>query len=400
MTRGSVESRPQTAKRVWILWTLTMVAYAFALGMVFATRSDFRPYEFWFESAFNVPVFATVGAVILYRRPAHSIGRLFAAVGVGGVVQFFCGQYATLSLHAPEESLPGGVWAAWLSDVAQISVVLTLLFIVLLFPTGRLLSPRWKPIAGLGIFAVSSALLGVAFFPGPLSNWPSIANPLGIETQLAEALVFVGGSLGLVCFIASLVSLILRFRRSSGDERLQIKWVAWAAALGFTLILSSVLGSEEFNDRFGSAVWMVGILGLPVSCAIAVLKYRLYDIDRIISRTLTYGALTAALSGGFLLAVLALQSLLPVPDDSPLIVAASTLGVIAAFGPLRGKFQGIVDHRFNRSRYDAARAIETFGARLRDEVDIETVESDLVTTVRNTMHPAHVSLWLHPGAKL
>ena len=212
--------------------------------------------------------------------------------------------------------------------------------------------------------------------------------------------MFVGGSLGLVCFIAAVVSLIVRFRRSSGDERLQIKWVAWAAGLGFTLILSSVIGSEDFNDRYGSAVWMVGILGLPVSCAIAVLKYRLYEIDRIISRTLTYGALTAALSGGFLLAVLALQSLLPVPDDSPLIVAASTLGVIAAFGPLRRRFQSAVDHRFNRSRYDAARAIDTFGARLRNEVDIETVESDLVTTVRKTMHPAHVSLWLRPGTKV
>jgi hypothetical protein len=377
-----------------------MVPYSFALGMVLATRSDTPAYEFWFESAFNVPVFATVGAVILYRRPAHPIGRLFAAVAVWGTIQFFCGQYATLSFHSPEGALPGGNTAAWLSDVAQMSVVLTLLFIVLLFPTGRLVSRRWKPIAWLTLFTTLSVLLGVAFAAGPLSNWPSIDNPLGIEAQLLDALMFVGGPLGLACFVAAVVSLISRFRRSSGDERMQLKWVAWAAALGFTLILGSVLGSEEFNDRFGSAVWMVGILGLPVSCAIAVLKYRLYDIDRIISRTLTYGALTAALSGGFLLAVLALQSLLPVPDDSPLIVAASTLGVIAAFGPLRGKFQSIVDHRFNRSRYDAAGAIETFGARLRDEVDIETVESDLVTTVRNTINPAHVSLWLHPGAKL
>jgi hypothetical protein len=399
MTGGSDVSRPPGGKWVLTLWALTMVTYALALGMVFATRSDFRPYEFWFESAFNVPVFATVGAVILYRRPAHPIGRLFAAVGVWGVVQFFCGQYATLSIRG-EDSLPGGELAAWLSDVAQMSVVLTLLFIVLLFPTGSLVSPRWKPVAALTLVTASIVLLGVAFAPGPLSNWPSIDNPLGVETKLLDAMMFVGGPLGLVCFVAAVVALISRFRRSSGDERLQIKWVAWAAALGFTLILGSVLGSEEFNDRFGSAVWMVGILGLPVSCAIAVLKYRLYDIDRIISRTLTYGALTAALSGGFLLAVLALQSLLPVPDDSPLIVAASTLGVIGAFGPLRGKFQSVVDHRFNRSRYDAARAIETFGARLRNEVDIETVESDLVTTVRNTMHPAHVSLWLHPGAKL
>ena len=301
--RGSVAPRPPGAKWVWMLWALTMVTYALALGMVFATKPDFRPYEFWFESAFNVPVFATVGAVILYRRPAHPIGRLFAAVGVWGVVQFFCGQYATVSSQSAEDSLPGGDIAGWLSDVAQMSVVLTLLFIVLLFPTGRLVSDRWKPIAWLTLFTTFIVLLGVAFAPGPLSNWPSTDNPLGVEAKLLDALMLVGGPLGLVCFVAAVVSLISRFRRSTGDERLQLKWVAWAAALGFTLILSSVLGSEEFNDRFGSAIWMVGILGLPISCAIAVLKYRLYDIDRIISRTLTYGALTAALSGGFLLAV-------------------------------------------------------------------------------------------------
>lgn len=382
------------ARMASIVWAMTMALWALALGMVIATRSDVPPYEFWFESVWNIPVFATVGVVILTRRPGHPIGRLFSAVGVWGAVQFLCGQYATQSLSAQDDPLPGQDIAAWLSDVAQMSVILTLLFIVLLFPTGRLVSERWRPIAGLTLFTAVIVLLGVAFAPGPLSNWPSIENPLGIEAGVLDALMSVGGPLGLVCFVAAIWSLVLRFRRSTGDERQQIKWVAWAAGVGFVLICGSVFGSEEFNNRFGSAVWMVGILGLPVSCAIAVLKYRLYDIDRLINRTLTYGALTATLSGGFLLAVLLLQSLLPVSDDSPVIVAASTLGVIAAFGPLRARFQRAVDHRFNRSRYDAARAIENFGTRLRDTVNIESVELDLVATVRDTVHPSHVSLWL------
>jgi hypothetical protein len=383
----------RSTRMAWIVWSLTMALYALALGMVIATRSDVRPYEFWFESAWNVPVFTTVGMIILVRRPGHPIGRLFSAVGVEGLIQFLFGQYATVSL-AEDDPLPGQDLAAWLSDVAQMSVILTLLFIVLLFPTGRLVSERWKPIAGFTVLTAVIVLLGVAFAPGPLSNWPAIENPFGIETTVLNALTSVGGPLGLVCFVAAITSLVLRFRRSTGDERQQIKWVAWAAGVGFALICGSVFGSEEFNDRFGSAVWMVGILGFPVSCAIAVLKYRLYDIDRLISRTLTYGALTAALSGGFLLAVLALQSLLPVSDDSPVIIAASTLAVIAAFGPLRARFQRAVDHRFDRSRYDAARAIETFGSRLRETVNIESIELDLVATVRDTMHPSHVSLWL------
>ena len=393
-------SKGRGGKGPWIVWALTIVLAATALGLVVATRSNTRVYDFWFESTLNVPVFATVGAIILSRRPGQPIGLLFSAVAVLGAVQFLSGEYAMVSLFAKGEPLPAGNIAAWLSDLAQMSVVLTLLFIVLLFPTGTLISDRWKPAVWTACTTAIGVLLGVAFNPGPLPNWPTVANPFGVETPVLEVVSWVGGPLGLVSFAVAIASLVLRFRRSRGEERLQIKWVAWAAALGFALILGSVLGSEDFNDRYGSVVWILGVLALPVSCGIAVLKYRLYDIDRIISRTLTYGALTAALSGGFLLAVLALQSLLPVPDDSPLIVAASTLGVIAAFGPLRGEFQSIVDHHFNRSRYDAARAIETFGARLRDEVDIETVESDLVTTVRITMHPAHVSLWLHPGAKL
>ncbi|CAN5532989.1 hypothetical protein BH20ACT23_BH20ACT23_25720 [soil metagenome] len=378
----------------WVVWALTIVFEMISLGMVFATRSDSPAYEFWFESAFIVPVFATVGAVILTRRPAHPIGRLFSAVGVWCVVQFFCGQYATVSLHAPEEPLPGGDIAAWLSDLAQMSVVLTLLFIVLLFPTGRLVSDRWKPLAALTWLTAGSVLLGVAFSPGPLSNWPSIDNPLGLETLVLEALVFAGGPLGLVCFVAALVSLIVRFSRSSRDERLQLKWVAWAAAVGFTLILGSVFGSEDFNDRFGSFVWMVGILGLPVSCAIAVLKYRLYDIDRIISRTLTYGALTGLLVGGYLLAVLALQSVLPVSDDSPLIVATSTLAVIAAFGPLRTRVRRLIDRRFNRTRYNAERTVVDFSVRLRTQTDLDLLTGQLIGVVSNTMQPKHVSLWL------
>jgi len=204
--------------------------------------------------------------------------------------------------------------------------------------------------------------------------------------------------LALGCFAAAVISLIYRFRRSEDDERLQLKWFVWAAILGFALLLfGNVLVSPANEERFGSLIWTVAPLALPLSAGVAILRYRLYDIDRVISRTLAYGALTALLASIYLLSVLALQSLLPLDEDSPLIVAASTLGVVAAFGPLRNRVQNVVDRRFNRSRYDAAQTVENFGARLRTETNLDSLTDDLVAVTRRTLQPAHVSLWLHSG---
>jgi hypothetical protein len=192
-----------------------------------------------------------------------------------------------------------------------------------------------------------------------------------------------------------LFALVIRFRRSRGEERQQLKWFTFAGAV----LLVGFVSLGALEEALGGRLPFVDplLLSAPPICAgVAILRYRLYEIDRLVSRTISYTALTATLAGGYFLAVLALQSVLPLADQSPLIVAASTLGVVAAFGPLRSRIQIIVDRRFNRSRYDAEHTIESFGARLRNEVELDALAAGLVTVVDRTMAPAHVSLWISP----
>ncbi len=235
--------------------------------------------------------------------------------------------------------------------------------------------------------------------------WPVRSPEFEVEDEIAGSeaapvifeLVFAGL---LVALVGAVASLVVRFRRSRGVERLQLKWFTLGAVLAATgLFAGAALGigvDPEFANFIGTSVAAFGAIVLPLSVGAAILRYRLYDIDSIISRTLAYGALTLLLVTGYLLAVLALQSVLPVSDDSPLIVAVSTLIVVAAFGPLRARIQMVVDRRFNRSRYDGEQTIAEFGARLRSEVEIGSLTDDLVDVIGRTMQPAHVSLWLRP----
>ena len=392
-----MRARARLPLRSWALWATAILVDAAALIMVLVTRSEGRVYEFWLEPSVNVPVYATLGLLISLRRPGHLVGRLFVAISLLAALQVLTGEYATVASSMPA-SLPAASISAWLSNLAQLSLVFGLLLTLMLFPTGTLPSPRWRPLALVAGCALMTGLAGLALRGGSLENFPSLENPMGVmPASIADATNVFSALLAVACFTAAVVSLIHRFRRSRREERLQLKWFVWAAALGFALILfGNVLVSPENDERFGSLIWTVAPLALPVSAGIAILRYRLYDIDRIISRTLAYGALTALLASGYLLAVLALQSVLPLDEDSPLIVAASTLAVVAAFGPLRTRIQHGVDRRFNRSRYDAERTIESFGARLRSDTDLQALGDDLITVVTKTMHPAHVSVWLSP----
>jgi len=243
--------------------------------------------------------------------------------------------------------------------------------------------------------------LAGAFSPGRVLEIRGTTNPLG-NADLAEAfapVLALSGVLLLVVFLLCAGSLIIRFRRSRGDERQQIKWFAFAAVMitAFLFLANAIealAGTDPVGDRVGLIVFPILLSAVPVAIGVAIFRYRLYDIDRIISRTLAYGALTAVLGGGYLLAVLGLQSVLPLQEDSPLIVAVSTLAVVAAFGPLRTRIQHFVDRRFNRSRYDAEHTIAEFAGRLRSEVELDTLALDLVAVVENTVQPAHVSVWL------
>jgi hypothetical protein len=379
--------------------TFALVIGALILGV--ANRPEAPLYEYWFESTLIDPTFATLGALIVSRRRGNVIGWIFCAAGLGGGMQFFCGQYATVALLAPDTGFAGGAVAAWLSMVMQFSVVAAGLFLILLFPTGTLLSPRWRIVVWIAGTSASAALVSMSLRPGQNESLPFAQNPFGIEgaSSTLGFIEAVGGWIFLLSFIAGIVSLILRFLRSRGEERLQLKWFVYAATLGFGAILfGSVLAPSALDRQMGTLVWTLAPLGLPISAGIAILKYRLYEIDIIINRTLVYGSLTAMLALVYGGSIVVLQGAFRAltGQESQLAVVVSTLAIAALFNPLRRRVQAFVDRRFYRRKYDAAQTLAAFSAKLRDETDLEALNSELVSVVRETMQPSHVSLWLRP----
>jgi len=392
----------RTASRLaWSLWAgaLALVAGGLLLGV--AARPQVPLYQYWLESTLINPTFATLGALIASRRPGNVIGWIFCVTGVAGGVQIFSGQYATVALFSDDTRLPGGAIAGWLSTLMQSSVVAAALFLILLFPTGSLLSPRWRILAWTAGLSIVASLISLALLPGPLRDFRAARNPFGIEgaAVILEPIEAAGGVVFLLCFVAAIVSLILRFYGSQGEERLQLKWFAYAAVLGFVAILfGSVLVPASLDDRFGTLVWTVAPLGLPVSAGVAILRYRLYEIDLLINRTLVYASLTATLALVYVGGVASLQHAFRAlaGGESRLAVVASTLAIAALFVPLRRRVQGFVDRLFYRRKYDAEKTLEAFSGRLREETDLERLGGELVSVVRGTVQPEHASLWLRP----
>ncbi|MDP9486467.1 MAG: hypothetical protein M3Q49_11925 [Actinomycetota bacterium] len=343
--------------------------------------------------------FPTVGALVASRRPENPIGWIFCGGGLVNVVQDFALRYADYTLYAQHGALPGGRYMAWISSwVGSPSLMVLAVLLFLLFPNGRLPSRRWRPVVWMAVGGGVIVALAVALRPGALDTH-SIANPLGFGGGIGgvlQVLGNVGGALVPVSLLASVTSLILRLRGARGDERQQLKWFVYAAAL----MVGGVAGSLVFSTgRASSIAWFMTILGfmvLPICTGIAILKYRLYDIDRIINRTLVYGALTATLVLVYLGGVVMLQGAFRAftGGDSTLAVVASTLAIAALFGPLRRRIQAFIDRRFYRKKYDAAKTLATFSARLRDETDLEELGEDLIDVVREAVQPDRVSLWL------
>jgi len=386
------------ARALWAV-TVSLVVAALVLGL--ASRVPL--YENWVTATIITPTFATLGALVVSRRPENAIGWIFLAVSVAFGVQFFSGQYATVALAPNGPTLPGGEIAAWLSGLTQATAVFGgFLFLVLLFPTGRLLSPRWRVLALAAGLSVAASLVYIALAPGPIEAFPSVRNPFGIEAAAFELLGAVGLWTALACFVAAIVSLILRFYRSHGEERLQLKWFTYAATMGFLMIvLGNVLAPAAIEGQLGLLVWTIAPLSLPVAAAVAILKYRLYDIDVLINRTLVYVLLTAMLVLVYVGSVFSLQYVFRAMtgETSQLVVVASTLAIAALFNPLRRRIQDVVDRRFYRKKYNAQKTLAAFSARLRDETDLETLGDDLVGVVRETVQPVHVSLWLAPSGE-
>jgi hypothetical protein len=343
-----------------------------------------------------------VGALVLAHRPGNAIGWIFSASALLAVTGQLAGQYAIYAYVTRPGSLPGATLAAWYGSWPWWLVLsLTLVFTPLLFPTGRLLSRRWWPVAWLaGLATLVLTALASVVPELSLGTVPDqvVANPIGVAVVGNPVESRVGLALTILLVVlaaAAFGSLVIRFRRSRGEERQQLKWFTYAAAL-----LPLALVGDFLPAAVGGLFYAAPVMFLPVAAGIAILRHRLYDIDRLINRTLVYGLLTAILGFLYVGAVLLLGNLFGGIGGQPpsWAVAGITLVVAALFQPVRHRIQQVVDRRFNRHKYDAARTIETFATRLRDELDLGALSAELLAVVDQTMEPIRVSLWLRPTA--
>ena len=344
--------------------------------------------------------FAVVGSLLVVKRPTNLIGWIMAAVALM-VGIFHAGDtyaaYVMLTYGHPDALATVSAWVGtWYWSLL---LALALIYLPLLFPDGRILSRLWLPVAVLpGIGTLSIVVLGALSETLPINEASGyeIENPIGIEgLAFVEDLPVFGVLSGLlfVSIIGAVASVVVRFRRSRGVERQQMKWFVYAAAL---LLLFPV--EDVLPEIVGSVVLGAVLIALPTAIGIAVLRYRLYEIDLLINRTLVYAPLTILLAAIYVGGVVGLQATFRAlsGQESTLAVVASTLAIAALFNPLRRRVQALVDQRFYRRKYDAAKTLESFNTRLREETDLDALNDDLVGVVRETMQPAHVSLWLRP----
>jgi hypothetical protein len=345
--------------------------------------------------------YAVVGALVAARQPSNAVGWLFCAAGLAIPLSGLLWSYATYSVHA--DALPGEQWAAWVFAWSEQPLLLILVLLLLLFPDGRFMTARWRRLGYATVFAAVAWALAIAFDPGRLDAFEALSNPLGIDGAggLLDAVVGVASLVETLLLLLAGVSIVVRYRRSAASERMQIKWLAATAALTALIVLvfgtleATVETDRGTGELVASVLAFIALALIPLGVGVAMLRHRLYDVDVVINRTLVYGALTAALVGTYVGVVLLLQLALgPLTEDSDLAIAGSTLAVAALVRPLRGRIQALVDRRFYRRRYDAARTLELFGARLRDQVELDALSGELRAVVAETMQPAHVSLWL------
>jgi hypothetical protein len=342
--------------------------------------------------------FGVVGAVVAARRPRNAVGWLIA---VGALIWTLAvlsnGVFWHMAFGRPHAPAASDL-VAWLGTWAFVpAFVLVLCLVPLLFPTGAPPGPRWRAVGWTAAVAGGIATLSTALAPGPMetADYPWLDNPLGIEGLGLGTLADVSFVVTAATALGALTSLVVRYRRARGIERLQLRWAAAAACLLVLFAVGGSLATPWLGEGAGWFTMLVGLLAVAASLAVALLRYRLYDIDVVINRTLVYGALTATLAVTYLGSVLLLQLALSVfTEGSGLAVAASTLAAAAMFRPARARIQGGVDRRFYRRKYDAAQTLERLGSRMRDEVDLDALGSALRAAADDAMQPASVSLWL------
>jgi hypothetical protein len=395
MTGGLVRGR-SASRLAWLLYVVALALVGLAVGLWLVVH---RPvagavgYGYWREGMVTTLAYATVGALITTRRREHPVGWLFLGAGLVGAAQLVTGEFAAAFLAASGPSA-GVALAAWVSSQLQVAVVGLLVGMLLLFPTGRPPSRRWWVLVWVVATGVVLAWVGDGLAPARYQDFPGLENPFGI-TGLATVLNWVAGAgvvLVIAGFLGALASLVVRFTRARGLERQQLKWFVYAAGLGFALLVLPIPIPDFLK-------WTLAPVSLSVAAAVAILRYRLYDIDRLINRSLVYGVLTAVLGLGYAGAVLLLGLLFGgVGERTPSwAVAGATLAVAALFQPARRRIQTAVDRRFNRRKYNTATTIQAFSTRLRDQVDLDTLTAELLAVVDQTMQPTQAALWLRPS---
>jgi hypothetical protein len=391
----------------WLAWSLCAFSLALtAVSLLLLALNLSHPnthiFDYWLLNSVVPLSFSIIGAIIASRLPANPLGWLYCAAACFSAVAHLSAEYAIYALLAQPGSLPAGealAWLEWVWILAPGCFVLSLL----LFPNGHLPSRRWRWLAWLSVLLTIAGAVWLALSPGVVGGLGSINNPLGIE-GLPSGYEPVQTIILFLLFVVALSTLVLRLRQARGVERQQIKWPAYTAVMAasgsvVTYTLSEAVGSR-WLEWAGFIIFIVALAGFPISLGIAIVRYRLYEIDTLINRTLVYGSLTAMLAAVYFGGVTATQAIfrgITGQEEQPqLAIVVSTLVIAALFSPLRRRIQSFIDRRFYRRKYDAAKTLEAFSAKLRDETDLEALSDDLVGVVRETMQPAHVSLWLRP----
>jgi hypothetical protein len=390
-------SRSLSGGRTALVW----LTVASALLVLFAAQ--------WFEPVplvgllliMVVASFGIVGAIVATRLPGNAIGWILWASGTFMGWSVAANTYANESLERYAGSLPGTVAVAWLSSVGIIPILcVTAIFVPLLFPDGHLPSPAWRGVAGFAGLAVGLATFINAIAPGTMSNGVAIQNPTAIPgLGPLPLVVWIAVVVSLaVSFVLAVASVVWRYRRGTSVERQQTRWFAGGVVLTLVAVVLGFSGIGPLADA-GWLLVLAGLAIMPIAIGVAILRYRLYDLDRLVSRTISYGLLTGALVLAYAGLILVLQGPLgAVTGGSTLAIALSTLVVAALFQPIRRRLQRIVDRRFDRARYDAERTTTEFAERLRDEVDLVTLSNELGSTISRAVAPSMVGLWLRPRA--
>jgi len=376
----------------WAVCALTLGVTVLSFLLIALSASMNTPiYFFWLDLTVIAVGYSVIGAIIASRLPDHPIGWICCAIGLIAAVDHFGGEYAVYGLLAQSENLVGGRVMLWLQGWFWMLFVGLIVFLLLLFPNGQLPSRRWRPFAWLSVAVISFGVI-----------WSSVISPdVRFDAPPSPVQLLVLG-LGLV----AAASVIVGRRGARGVERQQIKWLLYAGTIWFVGALLKIVITYFAPAEASLGLWVgylllaVGGLGGPTAIGIAILRYRLYEIDTLINRTLVYGALTASLAAVYFGGVAVTQTIFGVATGQgqlpQLAIVVSTLIIAALFNPLRHRIQGFIDRRFYRRKYDAALTLEVFSAKLRDETDLETLNEELVSVVRETMQPTHVSLWLRP----